>query len=89
MSLESLTPASVSATRTRRRRLDTVRSMVMYPASSSVVNCFERAESDISSRSLTKENSAQSVDASKATIDSRVLGWMSSSKRGVAMSADT
>ena len=55
--------------------------MVMYPASSSVVNCFERAESDISSRSLTKENSAQSVDASKATIDSRVLGWMSSSKR--------
>ncbi len=55
--------------------------MAMYPALSNVENCFDSAESESSSRSRTNAKSIQSVEAKRATIDSRVLGWMISSKR--------
>ena len=42
--------------------------------------------SDRSRRSRTKAKSIQSAEASSATIDSRVLGWMISSNRGAVTS---
>jgi hypothetical protein len=44
--------------------------------------CLYRAESERPSRSRTNAKSTQSAEASRATIDGRVLGWISLSKRG-------
>ena len=45
--------------------------------------CLDKAESERAPAGPgRKKNSAQSVEASSATMDSRVVGWISSSKHG-------